>query len=282
MPSIRPIRQLVVRLPLAALIPILGGCIQLRVPNDQPKVKPVETSGPLKVVAGGTRITYRSLAGAQITNPMGAVIVEVDPTLARAVVEADAEFPAGLPGAARDAYRKALAITALGELTDSRVELVVSLSIAEGVEPVYPVRLVVRTPSCDQAIVRNVRGDVEMVGVSGAINIHSGVIGAEPGGDVRIRTDSPVRGPVKIATTGGDITLYFPPQSEGDFRMSTLDGRVSVIAGVARLTRSQHKPGEWTGVMNSGKNEFLIETMKGNIALRVDQENWATQAPFQW
>ncbi|MCC6285958.1 MAG: hypothetical protein IT439_11785 [Phycisphaerales bacterium] len=282
MPSTRLSRFNLALMSIWAAVPILGGCIQLRVPDDRPRIKAVENSGPLKVIAGGTRITYRSLAAAQITNPMGGVVVEVDPTLARAVVEADASFPPGLPGAARDAYRKALSITAVGELTDSRVELMVNLAIAEGVQPVYPVLLVVRTPSCDQAIVRNVRGDVEMVGVSGAINIHSGVIGDEPGGNVRIRTDSPVRGPVKIATTGGEITLYLPPSSEGDFTMSTLDGRVSVIAGSARLTHAQHKPGEWTGVMNGGKNEFLIETMKGNISLRVDQENWATQAPFQW
>lgn len=253
------------------LLPALVGC---QVPGREARVKaPKEpTASANRFIVQGPRISARSQAALDIRNAYGPVIVVVDDSIARPVVETRLLDVGPMTRAQLDSLYQGVTVDARSLMGDSR--LILDAEVTSPPPPGARIEMTVRTPSCTGVIVRNANGGVELRGVSGEINVHSGVINGEPGGGIRLLTNQPIHGPVKMATTFGDIELFLPRASSGELELASLDGRVTVTADVGHFSGTRQQTHRLTTSMNGGKNLFLIETMSGDVYVRLDDRDW--------
>ena len=128
--------------------------------------------------------------------------------------------------------------------------------------------LVIRVPSCAGARIRAVNGRVEVLGVSGALDIRSD-LGALSGLAVTVDTASNLTDPVAIIASKGDIIARVGRGSAGVLTVRAGGGsaRVETSQSVAKDVRSSRS--EWTGTLNGGVQEMRIETDAGNATLRL-------------
>ncbi|MCB9844429.1 MAG: hypothetical protein H6811_00370 [Phycisphaeraceae bacterium] len=266
---------------LGALV-ILAGCIPGGLPSRKSdRIGATEPSaGGNRLIATGPRITPRSVAFLDAENVRGSIRLTVDRTMARATVTPQVRWPEGLSNAERKAALDALRPTARVEVEGNRMVLRVRAR-TEVLPAGAHLDLSVRMPSCGGAIIRNAGGIVELVGVGGEILIVSGGELGE-GGDIRIRTDSVVRGPVDISTSDGDVYLFMPGASAGTIELSTAQGDVEFQAIDGRVSASRPEPQRWTGVLNGGQSDIAIRTLRGNVVVRVHDRTWELPGEFSW
>lgn len=253
----------------------IGGCASptTRISHD---ATPANTR--TMVVVDGPRITARSLAGVDVTNALGSVYVTVDPSLNRPTVEAIPSRPGVRSAQERRALQDTIDINARTIVQDQRMVLKLSAGAAD---PATRVDLHIRTPSCGGAIVSTTGGVIELTGVSGELNLENGG-DDRPGGDIHVRTESPITGPVRILTSDGDIALYLSPEAAGIFDLTTDGGTVSVYARGGNATGIKASASTWTGTLNKGINDFAAHTDRGNILVRIADYPWERDTPFPW
>jgi len=254
---------------------LIGGCATptARVSHDE-----TPANARTMVVVEGPRITARSLAGIEVANTLGSVYVTVDPSLNRPTVEAIPSRPGVRSARGRRALMDTLEIQTRTIVQDHRMVLKV---MAGADNPSTRVDLHIRTPSCGGAIVATAGGVIELTGVSGELNLQVGADG-RPGGDVHVRTESPITGPVRIITSHGDIALYLSPEAAGVFDLTADDGTVSVYARGGNATGIRASASAWTGTLNEGVNDFDAHTDSGDILVRIADYPWERDTPFPW
>ncbi len=250
---------------------VMVGCVKLRRSEyEASKLREPEPS-KYRVIVQGPRISNRSLAAVDVVNARGPVRIIVDPNLLRPTVDARPlpDFAASVDDI--DALHEGMAVTAESIIDTWRNVLRVRAAYLNTGENAR-IELTVRIPSCGGVLIRNADGNVELIGVTGDINVHSGVLNQAPGGNISIITERKMEGPLKLATTSGDIDLIMPPTSTGDFEVSSMDGRVTMQLEGGQVSGVKTASTRWTGLINQGIHFCQVETMKGNVRIRmVDQ-----------
>lgn len=246
--------------------------------SRQAATQEAQPTGRTMVVIEGPRITPRSLAGIDVINAHGSVFVKVDPTLHRPTVEAIPSRPGARSPRDRRALQDQIQLSARTIIRDHRMVLLVR---AEPDDDSTRIDLHIRMPSCGGAIIKTAGGVVELVGVSGELNIEVGGDG-RAGGDVRVRTEGPIPGPVRIQTSNGDITLYLSPQASGLMNLTADHGSVSFYSRGGHATGVRASSAAWSGVINKGINDFRVHTENGSILVRIADYPWERESSFQW
>lgn len=253
----------------------LGACAPVQIP-----FAPVSD---WRVPVAGRQIEQGDQLNADIRNPQGSIRVVVKPELTRPEVFARPLYPPGTGKANPRPADFAVKTQALIETDENgRKTLVVQVKPIE--DPDIRINLLVRTPSMGTAMIRNAYGPVELVGAGDAINVHSGLIDRGPasGGDIRVRTERAVRGPVKLMTTGGDIFLYAAGDSAGKLEALAENGVVRVSSLKRAATGVFAQPHRYRGVFNEGANIFDLETSRGNITVHFADGTWELAREFDW
>jgi len=210
----------------------------------------------------GPRFTARSLPAVNVENPNGTVSVVVQPGLRDAVVEAtdrsgDKAFDPEDPRAE---------ILATKRLRQNRMELRVRRRSLD--DENRPIDITVRVPSCGGVHIVNAGGDVSVTGLTGDVSIASGRE-ALPGGDISIRTDLPLDGPVDITTISGDIDVRTGPGTEGRFSVGTNAGEVVVDIRGSSVTNARPEDQLWTGQVGDASHDVKIRSLSGDVRVHV-------------
>ncbi len=242
-------------------------------PRPAPVGITVEPEGP--TIARGT------LAAVDVMNPRGSVRVLVDPALTRPSVEIKPWTTAGLTRKELKAAEDAIDLVAQTVLEEGRMVLRVRADTHIEWEHLR-LDLVIRTPDSRTTTVRNQHGIVELVGVGGQIAVSSGELGDGPGGDIRIRTETPVEGPVHLTTTSGDIDMFIPGDSKGVLELVSDNGKVVVYVEDGVITGAVPEDSRFTGILNEGVNTFYARTQHGRVSLTVMDGPWARRGVFEY
>lgn len=269
---------------VAFLAALVGGCT---IPGGAPFDRPERVREPIAPPAGmtinpeGPTIIAGTLAGVDVLNPRGSVRVLVDPGLSRASVEVRPWSHAGLTrGEARE-IEESLDLMAETVIEDGQMVLRVRADTPMEREDLR-IDILVRTPESRTTTVRNAHGSVELVGVGGQIAVSSGEMGDGPGGEIRIRTNVPVEGPVHLSTSDGNIDLFMPGSSSGRLELVSDDGDVVVHLPEGHVTGAMPDEGRFVGVLNGGANTFYVRTQHGRIGLTSEDGDWTRPGPFDY
>ncbi|MBL4590995.1 MAG: hypothetical protein JKY96_03440 [Phycisphaerales bacterium] len=131
-----------------------------------------------------------------------------------------------------------------------------------------PVDVTVYVPQCHGLRVLNAGGKVDVVGVTGVIDIVSGNAQTK-GGKVEIRTESELHETISVWTNNGDITLVTGPDAGGTIELIAPHGRTSFWSKHGHTEHSRPEVGRWTGIWNNGSNSIKLESRNGNTKLMV-------------
>ena len=278
MPSKATLRSpLLARAGIAAALAVatlmVAGCISHQVPGQE-RAERLEP-GQIRVV--GPRITTRSLARVEAINPRGSIRIVADNELSTAEVHATVRKQ-GLSPQEHARLTEQLEYTAVTTIAGGRMRLAVrpTRTPVDGM-----IDLEIRVPSIGSVYSRNAGGPVEVVGASGELNIQSGS-DRMAGGDILIRTDQAIPGPVRVATSDGSVIMFLGPAASGDLDLTTAQGRIEVVNLVSPVRDARPEPQRYTGILGTGDNEFYIATRRGNIRLVIGEGDWENGVHFDW
>lgn len=244
----------VVRLGAMCLVGLafLGGCN-----------RPVRES----VQIGGASLSAGSAPAVEVVNPNGSVRVEVDGRLAEPMVFARIR-PA--PGSQLDPELAATFVSVSAEAADEGGREVLRVRAEDAPDaPESPrVQLVVRLPDTSGVTVRNARGPVELIGVSGPLDVESGYKG-QAGGRVEVRAGEPMRVPVRLVTSDGPIFYQVPFGSTGVFDIRSEEGPARFLAHSGTVENVRIEGSRWTGVLNRGENPVELRSGRGLVRAHV-------------
>jgi len=131
-----------------------------------------------------------------------------------------------------------------------------------------PVDITIYVPQCDGLRVRNADGNIDIVGVSGVIEVVSGDE-QHPGGNIEIRSESTLHENISAWTNDGDVTLVAGPDAGGTIELLAPRGLTTFWSKHGLTENSRPEVGRWTGVWNDGTNSIRLETLTGNARLMV-------------
>ena len=139
----------------------------------------------------------------------------------------------------------------------------------------------VRLPGNQGVRVANADGPVELMGVGGAVTVDNGR-GTSPGGNVWLRTERRIDEPVALVTTTGHVTAVFGAEADGDLRLETDDGFVTVKADKTPTTGVEVATRSWTGTLNGGTNPIVLRSGRGAVRFyaRENPEAFAPAPPI--
>lgn len=142
-----------------------------------------------------------------------------------------------------------------------------------GGDETFTNRLVVRVPACTDITIRNGGGSVEVIGVTGSIDVQNGYEN-RTGGDVIVRTDAPITTPVLVYTTEGNANCQIGLGSTGQVEVSSDQGKAEVRARSTPFTGIRNPSDtRWVGTMNNGTNAVVVRTGKGIARLLVHEDS---------
>ncbi len=131
-----------------------------------------------------------------------------------------------------------------------------------------PVDVTVYVPQCHGLRVLNAGGSVDVVGVTGVIDIISGNEQVR-GGKIEIRTDNALHEAINAWSNHGDVTLVTSPDAGGTIELVAPHGRTSFWSKHGQTEESRPEIGRWTGIWNDGTNSIKLESRDGNAKLMV-------------
>lgn len=245
---------------IAGLV-LLGGC-------NRPVREAVEI--------GGATLGAGSAPMVDVVNPSGSVRVEVDERLTAPTVFARIR-PA--PGSQLEPELAAAAVSVTAEASSEgdREVLRVRAEPDPDAAETPRVHLVVRVPDTAGVTVRNAGGAVELIGVSGPLDVENGYAG-RPGGRIEVRAGEPVRGPVRLTTSEGPVFYQAPFGSTGRFDIRSAHGPARFTAHSGTVEDVRVEESRWTGVLNGGQNPVELRSGRGLVRAHII-ENPVTYAP---
>lgn len=127
----------------------------------------------------------------------------------------------------------------------------------------HDARLTIIAPTCGGVRIVNGKGEVVLVGVSGAIHVEN------ERGNIEVRTNHALTDPVALTTRKGDVYVQGPFASSGAIDVDAGDGRAVFEAPDRASTIKNHsaRGGRYTVVYNDGANPMLIRTGDGTAAV---------------
>ncbi|MBX3357399.1 MAG: hypothetical protein KF745_03125 [Phycisphaeraceae bacterium] len=128
--------------------------------------------------------------------------------------------------------------------------------------------ITLRVPSCSGAMIWNRGGPVELIGVTGAIQVDNGRF-ADSSGPIRVRTDKPVTSPVALTTEEGTVLLQIPTASMGMFELASGEGSVELASTTIRPNFVTSDGQTTRAQINGGTNAILLRSYKGTVCAMV-------------
>lgn len=241
---------------------VLGGCV---------------SDGTRVAIAGVENVKEWQPCALDIENYSGEIEVRVEPGLAEPVIRCEKLVP-GVAPSTTISTQAAAVTSAIVEDSAGRHVLKIR-TLPESEHPAEAVFLSIRTPSCDGLRVRNAGGQVRAYGVAGAIDIENlpGVAGLTP--DIAVRTDRAISAPIRINSSDGYIQLSMSSESAGRLNLEGIGGRVEVQAERGRLEGVRTDGTTFTGVLNRGEHEVKIQSLRGDILVRLTRPIPAAASP---
>lgn len=231
---------------------VIAGC------SDRTQI--VEVSGP----APGRDVPL----AVDVTNTNGSVLLRVDPRLTEPHVTFEVHAANVKTETKRTVIDTQGTTVARGVEKDGRYVLTVEAKCERG-SPDRPfVDVEILVPRCDGLYVRNSGGPVELVGVSGAVQVENGV-GGEAGGRIEVRTAAPMHEPVRLVTSHGPIYFQVGPDSSGQFDLTAEDGDTEFRAYVGSVTGAQNYNDHCTCTLNGGENTVTLRSRRGVVRALV-------------
>ncbi len=273
------------RISTILVLSLLGGCtIPGGAPYDQdervtqPRVEPAS----ITVIPSGPTIASETLARVEAENPHGSIRIHVDSSLTAPTVSVKPFAPGGLTNDETKEIEDNLSIIAETILEDNRMVLRASAALAMDFEGVR-LDMLIRTPDSSTTVVRNSHGIIELVGVGGQIVASSGEMGGTGvGGDILIRSNTPIQGPVYVSTTSGDIRVFAVGESAGEMELTSDDGSVEVNVESGSISNVRPEDSYYTGILNNGRNVISIRTNHGKVSFNIENKNWERSGPFEY
>lgn len=220
----------------------------------------------------GTPVTIGQITAIDIENPWGDVTIDARPRNEESFIAFKVDQERRLRWrAARQGFEfdpTGEYFTAVHE-TNGEVGTVVirptELTV-EGFRP--PIDIIVYVPRADGIRVRNAGGKVTVIGATGAMDIESGTDDME-GGDIEIRTDSPIADPIVASTNAGDVRMVTGKKSSGTVELIAPRGRVTFEGRYGVTTHSRPAKGHWTGIWNDGINPITLKAEDGDAMMMI-------------
>lgn len=220
----------------------------------------------------GPPVTVGRITAIDIENPWGDVIIDARPRNEESFIAFKVDQERRLRWrAARQGYEfdpTGEYFTAVHE-TNGEVGTVVvrptDLTV-EGFRP--PIDIVVYVPRADGVRVRNAGGKITIIGATGVIDAESGTTDLE-GGDIEIRTDSPIYEPITASTNQGDVKMVITRDSAGTIELLAPRGRTTFDGRYGVVDHSRPARGSWTGIWNDGINPISLRAEDGDALIMI-------------
>ncbi len=254
-----------------------GAPYQQRERVTQPRVEPAS----ITVIPSGPTIARDTLARVEAENPHGSIRIYVDKSLTAPTVSVKPFAPGGLTRGEIREIEENLSIIAETILEGNRMVLRASATLQMDFEGVR-LDMLIRTPDSSTTIVRNANGVIELVGVGSQIVASSGEMGSGTGGDILIRTNTPLLGPVHLSTADGDISVFMVGESAGTLELTSDDGTVVVNVENGVISNVRPDAGYYTANLNNGRNMISARTNHGRVSFTVENNNWERSGTFQY
>lgn len=239
-----------------------------------------QRSAVVKVPVEGLKIPREYAAAIEVNNWRGNVQVIASDRFREVEVRARARALNKTAPRESAALRKTVEIRAVSvEESGKRILRVSGKAAAEPAAPVA-IDLQIRIPRAHGVQVVNSDGEVELVGVGGALSVENGSPG-RPGGNIQVRTGVPITSPVHLMTVEGKVLYQIGPGSTGDLDLQTIEGMPLVEAKVGNISGTNYQAMRWRGSLDGGKNPIQIRSDKGDVHVLVI-ENAATHGREYW
>jgi hypothetical protein len=227
---------------------------------------------PVRVAGIPAQLEHATIV--EVENFAGSVRIISDPTIEPGVF-ADARRQGRDAPRRRGELQQLIHVEATSELDNGTRRLRVVVTPAPDARDVSA-DVTIRVARCIGTTVRNSGGRVELVGVSGPVDIENG-IGGQNGGDVIVRTGNAMTAPVSVRTTTGSVVYQVAPGSTGRLDLASEIGQAEFSSRIGRVDGVRTTRTSWHGVLNGGKNDVVL---RGERLVRMAvMENAATYTP---
>ncbi len=136
---------------------------------------------------------------------------------------------------------------------------------------------VVRAPSIDNVTIRTKKGDVDVFGVTGMLEIKTS------DGDVLVATPLPMDDRVTIETVRGDIRYRVREESTGKIDLTAVSGTAAFNLRYGDGVILPGSTGEkLRASLNHGQNDVVMRTVEGDITVEVVQNPIGDMPPFEF
>ncbi len=256
---------IIVSVSLAFLLAPLTGCTatKRRVYGRTVAVANIESVMPPVLPAHIPPSKVAPLFGVIIENASGNVEVITDPSIKVPEVRAK------VYGNDEREHRKAGTVPAWIAASIEKYEDINTLQVlaADPSEEKRSVDIRVVVPATAFVTVNNAHGTVELMNVSGALQVNNGVATGK-GGRVIIRTDKPIKDGAIIRVRGGDATLAFGTGSAGPIDAKARSVNIRTPANAARGVVSDRE--NYTGELGTLGKPLVLRVPDGTLTLFVE------------
>ena len=136
---------------------------------------------------------------------------------------------------------------------------------------------VVRAPMIDNVTIRTKKGDVDVFGVTGTLEIKTS------DGDVLVATPLPMNEQVTIETVRGDIRYRVREESAGKIDLTAVSGTTAFNMRFGEGVILPGSTGEkLRASFNHGQNDVVMRTVEGDITVDIVQNPIRDMPPFEF
>ncbi|MCK4874083.1 MAG: hypothetical protein KAS72_15275 [Phycisphaerales bacterium] len=142
--------------------------------------------------------------------------------------------------------------------------LVVDVTTSYPDDTASNVDVTITMPQVQGTRVRLVQGEVELVNIQGAVEVHL------VAGDITVRTNEAMIDPVLLVTGKGQVNYIVSPDSTGEMDIRALAGRVDYRCRAGITTDMTVSRDAFHGILNSdGSNQIKLQSGEGDILVII-------------
>ncbi len=227
----------------------------------------------------GIKLPPRFAATVEVDNFNGSVHVYADPAVKEAQVMAKVRATSRNAPKAGE-LQQAVVVKAAASIEGSERLLRVTGRAADAPPKDVALDLFIRVPKVNATRVRNAGGSVELVRVSGTVNVENGAGGGQ-GGDVQVRTGEAMTEPATMTTSSGKVLWQVGPGSSGNFDLTSDSGEAVFTCRLGEVSDVVPDANHYRGRLNSGQNPIRLRSGNGQVQALVI-ENADTYGPETW
>jgi len=227
-----------------------------------------QKSAAVKVHIEGIKVPREYAVSVEVTNIRGDVQVYASDRIKEPEVRARARSLDSKGPETFSDLAKTITVRAVTSEEGGRRMFRVTGNLAGDASSPIAVDLQIRIPKANGVRVVNSGGNVELVGVSGAISVENGGPG-KGGGSVEVRTGMAMTQAVTLSTTEGGVLYQVGRGSTGDLDLRATGGMPQVDAKIGTLGAISYQADRLRGTLDDGKNPIRLHTDKGDVRMLV-------------